>query len=655
MAVLLTGAFLCSALATPASAGTKVIPRTILPGVTSKAPSPITPVFATITNFTSYTGPFPFVTGTFYVKTTGAYSFNLSSPGVSNGFYILKGKFSPSTGTPSTPLSNFIVFSQQLTSTTISNVNLQAGQEYSYLEIFSTAAPHTATLTINGPGEICVGAPCEADPKVTTVAAISRFLGARNNQILTNEPDAGRQVDRLVEAGGSGASTGLGETTGFAAAAPGLGLAPAQLGDGPGAAGVRAASFGVGSRPAGNAVAANTAAGPQLGVGSAPSTPGASAVDNCSSGFTAGFGGFGSAGIGAGPSGPGGSSTTRFGQFGSPALAGLGDPCWSSSGGGGAMALSGVRFSGTLKGAARLGFSTSLRDLTRAAAEADAMKAAEAGMSLSTRTGAAATARPNPFDIWIEGRYASFDDNRNHADLSGRFGALWLGADYVLSPSLLIGTMVQLDSMQQGSDSRSTDVRGTGWMAGPYATMRLSQHVFLQVRGAWGQSSNKISPLLTYSDNFDSSRWLVSSTLSGRWTKGAWSFRPSASLAYMEDASESYVSSVGVFIPSVKSTLGQAKIGPEIAYRFDLGNTVIEPRAGMQVIYNFAQDSTVEGVGPISGEVVGPAGARGRAEIGVRAITAGGLSLDLAGSYDGIGIGGYNALAGRAMVRVPLH
>jgi hypothetical protein len=53
------------------------------------------------------------------------------------------------------------------------------------------------------------------------------------------------------------------------------------------------------------------------------------------------------------------------------------------------------------------------------------------------------------------------------------------------------------------------------WMAGPYATVRLSENLFWQVRGAWGQSSNTVSPFLTYTDSFDITRWLVSSTLTG--------------------------------------------------------------------------------------------------------------------------------------------
>ena len=507
----------------------------------------------------------------------------------------------------------------------------------------------TASLTIST-GLAQVG---RADARTQTVATISKFMGARNNQLLTNEPDVGRLVDRLAEAGGSSAPNEAGETTGFAPAASGPGLASSRVVDSSGLTDARARGMGVGTSPIGEAISAHAAVGSDPGMPGSPSAP---ALGGCGNGFT----GVGiNSDIATGQSGPIGALAAHFGKSGLPAagssLAGFGDSCALGSNGGGTVSVGGVRFNGTLDGAARVGFSTSLREMTRAAAEADARKATGAGMGLSARPGAQGASRPNPFDIWVEGRYASFSDNHNNADLSGRFGVLSVGADYVLSPSLLVGTMVQIDDMQQRSDSRGTDARGTGWMAGPYATLRLSRNLFLQVRGAWGQSSNKVSPFLTYTDNFSSSRWLVSSTLTGRWTDGAWVFRPSASVAYLEDASESYVNSLGLFIPSVKSTLGQAKAGPEIAYRFDLGHTVIEPRAGVQLIHNFAQDSTAAGFGQIGGEVIGPAGSRGRVEIGVRAITVGGIGLDISGTYDGIGSGSYNAFAGKVVARVPLN
>lgn len=130
---------------------------------------------------------------------------------------------------------------------------------------------------------------------------------------------------------------------------------------------------------------------------------------------------------------------------------------------------------------------------------------------------------------------------------------------------------------------------------------------------------------------------------------------PSASIAYMEDNSESYRDTFGALIPSVKSQLGQAKAGPLVSYRWvSASGAVVEPYAKAQVIWNFADDVSAAGVGAIDGDLVGPTGARGLAELGIRAKT-GGLGLDVSGSYDGIGAGDYDAWTGRAALRLPLN
>jgi outer membrane autotransporter protein len=183
--------------------------------------------------------------------------------------------------------------------------------------------------------------------------------------------------------------------------------------------------------------------------------------------------------------------------------------------------------------------------------------------------------------------------------------------------------------------------------------------VFWQARGAWGQSSNKVSPFQTYTDSFTSERWLASSTLTGRWALGPWLLKPSASVAYIEDVAASYTDTFGIVIPEVGARLGQAKAGPEISYRYQFSpNLVIEPHAEVQVLWNFAGDTSATGLGVISGVNAGPLGVRGRVEIGQRATTASGFALDLSGSYDGIGSsesGGYDAYTAKAQMHVPLN
>jgi outer membrane autotransporter protein len=190
-------------------------------------------------------------------------------------------------------------------------------------------------------------------------------------------------------------------------------------------------------------------------------------------------------------------------------------------------------------------------------------------------------------------------------------------------------------------------------MAGPYTAVRLSDRLFFQARAAWGTSENEVSPFLTYTDRFDSRRWLVSSTLTGTYEKNSWMFRPSASFAYIEDESDAYVDGLGVTIPSVRTALGQFRAEPEVSYAYTMSSgTILEPKIGAAVIWNFESNGTAAGFG---GTLAGPEETRGKVNAGVATRFVGGAIVDIEASYDGLGSEEYHAAAGRVTVRVPLN
>jgi hypothetical protein len=143
-------------LVNPAMAqNTQSITVTFSPTALSEFAVPL-PVPGTVgTSFTDYVGPVPYVTGTFYVVTSGKYSATLSAnPAIQNAIEILTGVFSPSTSTPTTPLGNFFAVETggfgPASPSTIPSLTLTAGTEYSYLLV--SADPDTETFTLSGPG-----------------------------------------------------------------------------------------------------------------------------------------------------------------------------------------------------------------------------------------------------------------------------------------------------------------------------------------------------------------------------------------------------------------------------------------------------------------------------------------------------------------------
>ena len=75
----------------------------------------------------------------------------------------------------------------------------------------------------------------------------------------------------------------------------------------------------------------------------------------------------------------------------------------------------------------------------------------------------------------------------------------------------------------------------------------------------------------------------------------------------------------------------------------------------MNVIWDFAAETSAAGITPAASETGRAGGVRGSSEVGVRALTGSGIGIEVSGNYDGIGSDTYRAVTGRAAVNVPLN
>ncbi|UXN68577.1 autotransporter outer membrane beta-barrel domain-containing protein [Devosia neptuniae] len=173
---------------------------------------------------------------------------------------------------------------------------------------------------------------------------------------------------------------------------------------------------------------------------------------------------------------------------------------------------------------------------------------------------------------------------------------------------------------------------GTGWLAGPYLTARLSDNLYLDLLAAGGQSSNTISPSGSYEDDFDATRYLLSAALQGQWSHDAWTFSPRAQLSYFEETSDGYADSLGVSIPAVTAGLGQLAVGPGIGYRLTLDNgVVVDLGLRAEGVLDIAGGSEL---GELQGRLSGTVGF-GLVGFGL----VGGANIGLSARLDGIGSG----------------
>ncbi|WP_083566952.1 autotransporter outer membrane beta-barrel domain-containing protein [Hyphomicrobium sp. CS1GBMeth3] len=302
-------------------------------------------------------------------------------------------------------------------------------------------------------------------------------------------------------------------------------------------------------------------------------------------------------------------------------------------------------------------FGTSLSEVRAAAASAEEQKA----RAKAERAGFDAVPYTNPYtsmrqglDVWVEGHVARYNDNIGGIKRDGDFRILYVGADYVLAPGILVGALVQVDHTEEEINDPALrgSIDGTGWMAGPYIGVRLLDNLFFDARAAWGRSSNDIwldDP--TNNGRFDTNRWLANASLTGNEYIGPWRLSPQLAIAYGNEDSDAYTMGLGQAVGSTEATIGRLTGTMEVGYRMQrIDGTIIEPHVSIAGIWNFdTDDLSIGGVLHETDE------ARAKVEGGVLVSTPQGWGFRAAASYDGIGASDYDAYSGSLWINIPLN
>ncbi len=315
-----------------------------------------------------------------------------------------------------------------------------------------------------------------------------------------------------------------------------------------------------------------------------------------------------------------------------------------------------VQSSGAMK------FSTSLSELRAVAATAEQQRQNDLMMKAGLNFADAAYVNPTNalrpgFDVWVEGHIVRYNDNLGGVNRDGDFGIVYVGADYVVSPGVLIGALVQYDDTDESIDDPDLtgSISGRGWMAGPYIGVRLADNLYFDARAAWGTSDNNINltdvGLGPRKGDFETDRWLASATLTGNEYYGAWRFTPQVSIAYGEEDYDSYSTSLQQTIPGGGASIGRVTGTMEVGYRFNgFDGSTVEPHVAISGIWNFDSDDLY-----VNGVLADTDESRARVEGGLLITTPSGLGLRGSVGYDGIGAEDFEAVSGSLWINVPLN
>ncbi len=248
--------------------------------------------------------------------------------------------------------------------------------------------------------------------------------------------------------------------------------------------------------------------------------------------------------------------------------------------------------------------------------------------------GADAAARIN---LWTEVNFSRLKSETAQNSMALAFA----GIDYRLNEKTILGFMGQYDWADEEDDREDVSVSGQGWMVGPYIVSRLTDNLVFDGRGAWGQSDNDISPFRTYTDEFETDRWLLKGQFTGDFDIDAWKIYPSLAVIYFEENQQAYTDSLDIEIGSQKVKLGRATFGPRISKTFAYNEKVsFIPNLSVRGIWDFTRTDILNINTGFASETDK---LRARTEAGFTALFESGTSLRLDGFYDGIGAESFEA------------
>jgi len=193
------------------------------------------------------------------------------------------------------------------------------------------------------------------------------------------------------------------------------------------------------------------------------------------------------------------------------------------------------------------------------------------------------TAKPSAFNAWVNGTVMLHEREQNGGNW-GSFAMLSAGADYLINERALIGLSLHYDRMTDPTDEDAR-LTGNGWLAGPYGSFEVADGIYWDTSLLYGGSSNDIDTSF-WDGRFDTSRWLLDTSLKGRVVFGdGGTLTPTLRALYMSETVKDYaVDNADGDVMELKGfTTDQLRLsfGADYSRDIPLGDgAVLTPRVG---------------------------------------------------------------------------
>lgn len=220
----------------------------------------------------------------------------------------------------------------------------------------------------------------------------------------------------------------------------------------------------------------------------------------------------------------------------------------------------------------------------------------------------------------------SFVDARN-----GDYLFAAIGSHRAIGENVYGGVMLQFDHLDERNSANRT--AGTGWLVGTYVFGKFpTQPVYFSASILGGKTRNETSPFGTYTDRFDSTRFLITGDLSGEWvaTQKLRLF-PTLSASYLTDTQQAYTDGLSNLIPQQRIALAQIGLGLDFSYTVETSSGQFELNGGLTGVFS---DASGTGAAAIVNSTTEP---RARATLGIVYTTDAQTRIEVNSYLDGIG------------------
>ncbi len=146
-------------------------------------------------------------------------------------------------------------------------------------------------------------------------------------------------------------------------------------------------------------------------------------------------------------------------------------------------------------------------------------------------------------------------------DTETSFALASFGSHVTVNSGLLVGAMLQFDHSEETRDDGAT-LNGQGFLGGPYVVAQLGdQPLYFEARALWGLAENEISPFGTFTDEFDSERFLALAAIEGEYATDKIRVFPRLQLSHITETQRAYTDALSNPVAEQSVTLTEVAAG----------------------------------------------------------------------------------------------